>query len=56
MPFNGRPCWRCRKGMVNPTKYQRICNDCRRKKNKQKTKMMRERWEKNRKKRLKDKK
>lgn len=51
-PFNGRPCAYCRKGMINPTKYQKICTDCRRKKNKQKTKMMRERWERIRKRRI----
>ena len=53
MPFNGKPCKYCKKGIKNPSRYQEVCLSCKIK-NKEKTlKKLRKKWEKNKKKRLK---
>lgn len=51
--FNGKPCLCCKRGIIQPTKYQTICSDCKRKNKEERTKRMRKIWEKNKKKRLK---
>lgn len=52
MTFSGRPCRRCKKGMINPSKYQTICSKCKAKNHKKKMKKLRIKWEKNKRKRL----
>ena len=28
MPFDGKPCSRCKKPMKNRSRYQEVCEDC----------------------------
>jgi hypothetical protein len=34
MPFDGKPCNRCKKPMKNRTRYQEICEECKEKRRK----------------------
>jgi hypothetical protein len=53
MPFNGKPCKYCKKGMINPSKYQTVCSACKLKNKKKTLKYLRKKWKKNKKRRLK---
>jgi len=46
MKFNGKPCLYCKKGMINPSKYQRVCTECKLKRKKETLKKLRKKWEK----------
>jgi len=39
--FSGRPCLHCNRGMINPTRYQEVCNYCKIKRRDEKMKKMR---------------
>jgi hypothetical protein len=53
MPFNGKPCKYCKKGIINPSKYQTVCLVCKIKRKKETMKKLRKKWETMKKRRMK---